>query len=241
MPLTERQKKILKALVQEYISHAQPVSSGFLQKKYRLDICPATVRNELQKLTEQNYVFQPHTSAGRIPTNKAYRFFVNEIFNESFSNKRYFDFNALLEKEEDIFKFVEQMAKILSSVSSSLTLAYLAEHDFLVKDGWKDIIQNPEFKEIYFLKKFIKTVEDIEKKIKDLFEKKLNDIQLNDIRVYIGREKSVLNSTEFSLIISKANFLDREKGILALLGPNRMRYNKNINLIYSLLKTLEKT
>jgi heat-inducible transcriptional repressor len=76
MQLTERQKEILTMLVREYIGSAEPVSSELLKERGSFDISPATIRNDLQELAEQGYIAQPHTSAGRVPTEKAYRFFV---------------------------------------------------------------------------------------------------------------------------------------------------------------------
>ncbi|MBA4320031.1 MAG: heat-inducible transcriptional repressor HrcA, partial [Flavobacterium sp.] len=83
--LTERQTEILNRLIQEYIYSAKPVSSQLLEKKHNFGICPAMLRIEMQKLTEQEFLFQPHTSAGRTPTDKGYRFFVDKLFETGFS------------------------------------------------------------------------------------------------------------------------------------------------------------
>lgn len=77
--LTERQKLILGLVVQEYVDSANPVGSSRLVKKYNLDLSSATVRNEMAALSESGYLRQPHTSAGRVPTEDAYRFFVGEL------------------------------------------------------------------------------------------------------------------------------------------------------------------
>src|SRR4030042_6643044 len=77
--LTERQEKILDIALREYVATAQPVSSQELLKKHDFGVSPATIRNEMQKLTDKGYLLQPHTSAGRIPTDKGYRFFVNKL------------------------------------------------------------------------------------------------------------------------------------------------------------------
>jgi len=79
MAITERQEKILNALVREYICRAEPVSSKLLKQKAGLDVSPATIRNEFQKLTKSGYIQQPHTSAGRIPTKKAYKYFAGKV------------------------------------------------------------------------------------------------------------------------------------------------------------------
>jgi len=77
--LTRRQQQVLSAVVQEYIQTAAPVGSKTIQKKYGLPVSSATIRNEMGRLTEQGYLSQPHTSAGRIPEEKAYRSYINQL------------------------------------------------------------------------------------------------------------------------------------------------------------------
>ena len=75
--ISERQEEIIKLLVKEYIKSAEPISSKFLAEKYDFGICPSTLRIEFQYLIKEGFLEQPHTSAGRVPTDKAYRFFVD--------------------------------------------------------------------------------------------------------------------------------------------------------------------
>ncbi|HEX7976694.1 MAG TPA: heat-inducible transcriptional repressor HrcA [Anaerolineales bacterium] len=77
--LTERQKLILALVIRDYIETAQPVGSRRLVEYYKLDVSPATVRNEMVALTDMGYLRQPHTSAGRVPTEEGYRFFVRQL------------------------------------------------------------------------------------------------------------------------------------------------------------------
>jgi len=79
MELTERQEKLLDFLVKEYISTSEPVSSKALKKVTDLDVCGATIRNDLQVLAKQGFIEQPHTSAGRVPTKKAYRYIADKL------------------------------------------------------------------------------------------------------------------------------------------------------------------
>ncbi len=81
--LTERQKSILMLVIRDYIETAQPVSSNALVKRYNLDLSSATVRNELAALDELGYLRQPHTSAGRVPTDDGYRFFVSQLMHQA--------------------------------------------------------------------------------------------------------------------------------------------------------------
>ena len=77
--LSERQEKLLDYLIREYISRAEPVGSLSLKKVSDLDVSAATIRNDLQVLTEKGYIAQPHTSAGRIPTKKAYKYIADKL------------------------------------------------------------------------------------------------------------------------------------------------------------------
>src|SRR5512143_2534641 len=81
--LTERQRFLLALVVHEYARTAAPVGSRFLVDQYHLEMSPATVRNELAALTEQGYLRQPHTSAGRVPTEEGYRYFVGRLLQET--------------------------------------------------------------------------------------------------------------------------------------------------------------
>ena len=77
--LTERQEKLLNFLVKEYVDTAEPVGSLALKKISDLDVSAATIRNDLQELTKQGFIEQPHTSAGRIPTKKAYKYIADKL------------------------------------------------------------------------------------------------------------------------------------------------------------------
>ena len=77
--LSDRRQRILYALIEEYVAHALPVGSQTIAKHYKLGVSSATIRNELSYLEDQGYITQPHTSAGRIPTDAGYREFVDEV------------------------------------------------------------------------------------------------------------------------------------------------------------------
>jgi heat-inducible transcriptional repressor len=136
--ITQRQEKLLDFLIKEYITTAEPVSSKALKKITDLDVCGATIRNDLQELTESGYITQPHTSAGRIPTQKAYRYFVDKI-------------NSVKEKEDDFSDFIvrqirtahqqieqemrlaEELMKSLSEVSMTLNYTRIQKSDNLLE------------------------------------------------------------------------------------------------------------
>ena len=79
MDLNDRKRKILQAIIDEYIGTAEPVGSRSISKKENLGLSSATIRNEMADLEEMGYLIQPHTSAGRIPSDEGYRFYVNSL------------------------------------------------------------------------------------------------------------------------------------------------------------------
>lgn len=234
MVITERQKLILDTIVGEYIDSAQPVSSQLLERKYDFDVCPATIRNEMHKLTNSGFLYQPHTSSGRVPTDKGYRFFVDNLLEKGISEfKGVFKLEEMFQEErEDIFRFVTQISKFLATTSSSLAAIHLFEKDFFWKEGWEEILKEPEFEEKDFVFAFTKFLENFEKNIRDF---KVN----SEIKIYIGGENPFLKTKNFSIISTKCSFPDREEGIISLLGPKRMTYGKNISLISSIVRALE--
>jgi len=128
--LSERQEKILNLLVKEYIDIAEPISSGLLQKRADLDISPATIRNELQELTELGYVMQPHTSAGRVPTEKGYKFFVEIIFEEApppnFISREIEEARQKIEQE---LALAQELTKSLQEISTTLSYTKIQNKD----------------------------------------------------------------------------------------------------------------
>lgn len=235
MGITERQAEILNTIIKEYIDLAQPISSQLLEKKYNFRICPATIRNEMQKLTDKDFLYQPHTSAGRIPTDKGYRFFVDNLFEkEIFKFEDIFKIEETLkEEEEDILKFATHLTKFLAEESSGFAILNFLERNFLLKEGWEEILKEPEFVEKDLISDFAKFLESFEENIKNL---KIN----SGIKIYIGKENPLSKGKNFSIISSKCCLPDEEEAILALLGPKRMNYDRNISLINTLTKLLEK-
>lgn len=117
--LDKRKKEILQAIIDEYINTAEPVSSATLVNKYGLDYSSATVRNELAELEDNGYLDKPHTSSGRVPSEKGYRFYVDELINDediSVEEIKYIQ-NKLSTKVNEI----EELTKIATTTLSEIT------------------------------------------------------------------------------------------------------------------------
>jgi len=233
--ITQRQEKILNTVVREYIDSAQPVSSKLLAKRYDFGISSPMIRIEMQKLTDEGYLLQPHTSAGRVPTDKGYRFFVNKLLEKGISKfGNIFKIEEKLKEErEDTLKLIHHLSEFLSDASSNLAAIHLLEKDFFFKEGWEEILNEPESEEEDFVSDFATFLENFEENVEEL---KIN----SGIKIYIGRENPFPGAKEFSIISSRCLLPDDEEAILSILGPKRMDYDRNISLMNSLKKILEK-
>ncbi len=224
------------SLINEYILRAEPVSSHLLQENYDFGIGGAMIRREMQKLTEAKYLYQPHTSAGRVPTDKGYRFFVNEIL-ESETDEINSQMQILFDFDDgklNTLRFIQSLIRNLSLASSNFVLGYLAGEKMLWKEGWEELLQEPEFKEGEHIPEFIRLVENLEKSLDNL------NLPWGNIEIYIGRENPFASAREFATMIVKCHFLaEGKQGFLAILGPKRMSYKKNIDLLNYALKLLE--
>ena len=125
--LSERKQRILKAVVDEYIVSASPISSGEIQSKHFSEISSATIRNELSALEEMGYLIQPHVSAGRVPSKKAYSLYVEKFVEKSpltVDEVAFIEqsFNARFNKVEDI---VRQTAKVISNMTNYTSVIIL--------------------------------------------------------------------------------------------------------------------
>ena len=225
--VTERQRSILETLVSEHIERAQPISSQLLEQFF--NVSPATIRNELHELTEAGFLYQPHTSAGRVPTDKGYRFFLDALILKKNSAKKK-TLQIEKNKEEDEIDFLSSLLKEVSVISSNLAGLYLQERDLFWKEGWEKVLREPEFNENSLRQNFLEFLEDMERGLQDFSSDET-------LHIYIGKENPFSNVKDFTAIVSELN-LASGKGFIALLGPKRMSYEKNLELINEITRVL---
>ena len=121
MELDERKKIILIAVIKNYLETGEPVGSRTISKYTDLNLSSATIRNEMADLEELGYIIQPHTSAGRIPSDKGYRFYVDELMNDKVKEVEEMK-EVLLEKEEKMENLLKQVAKKLAVNTNYATM-----------------------------------------------------------------------------------------------------------------------
>lgn len=233
--MKKRQEKVLMAIVKEYVKKAEPISSQYLYEKYKLDASPATIRLDMAELTENGFLYQPHTSAGRIPTEKAYHYYINKISQPKLSQKTEKELREIFlkrKKRED--DFFEELGEFLARVSHNLALFCLENTIFW--QGLSILFSQPEFYQREEILDFAKTFEEVYEKLKfkSLINNYFQDLEDN-IGVFWGDENDALVPAEdLSLILGKIH-----QGFIGLLGPKRMNYEKNIALLKRTIDLLE--
>ncbi len=223
----ERTYKILEAAIQEFINEGEPVSSKKIAKKYKFGVKDATIRSELNILTESGFLNQPHTSGGRVPTDKGYQFLANKIMSDFV---------------DSIDNFHEHFNKMLSIIENDRWINFVdkvSEDTKLLSAGYKN-----NKKEIYktgldelFEKLEINTHDDfcqIAKDFEGLDERleKLPKIiaRSSSPKIFIGKNSPLTQSEHLSVIIDSYD-VGGDRFYLALIGPKRMDYEKNIKYL----------
>jgi transcriptional regulator of heat shock response len=147
--LTDRQTQILKTIVEEYTQTAEPVGSETLDKKYNLGVSPATIRNEMAYLSEQGYLKQPHTSAGRIPTPKSIKLYINELMREKQLSvtEEVSAKETIWEKRHQLGDLLRQATQELAQRTKSIGVA-VTDDARVYHAGYSHILDLPEFYDI---------------------------------------------------------------------------------------------
>jgi heat-inducible transcriptional repressor len=191
----------------------------------------------MQKLADKGFLLQPHTSAGRIPTDKGYRFFVNNLLNKEkpasvHEELRRGKVDLAVKETDDRMKFIHDLTRQIAEETKALALNYLQGEDILWKEGWEEVLREPEFGERDNIIDFTKLLENFESHITDLNKEQ-------GLNVYIGKENPYLRAGNFTVISSHYHLPGGVKGTISIIGPKRMEYDKNISLINSLMKLLD--
>lgn len=235
MNITPRQTQILVAIIEQYAEVASPVGSVTLAKLF--GVSSATIRAEMAKLEEFGFITQPHTSAGRIPTDKGYRFYVNRLSEQQESER--FLLNA--DNSRDNFtrstqaislRIQSQKARADQAIRSAVdSLVELTENlglatigDQLYINGIYNLFSQPEFESGEAVQSVAQLLDNL--------EPWLREVSPNEpLNVYIGSENPIGKSSGASLIISKFQSPFSENSYIGVLGPTRQSYGKVIRLV----------
>lgn len=253
--LSDRQKKILWIVVRDYIDSAQPLGSEVILEHYKdLDCSSATIRKELGLLEEQGFLSHPHTSAGRIPTDKGYRFYVDNLMRAYTLTMREKTLVDQLAKSlnNDVNQMMEETVRTLHSISNYAT-AFRSNNNFLEEmigqvqknisaarreslylTGLSKLFYEPEFENIENIRRITGLLEE-----KDKFSKILDEYSdPGKVNITIGHEMKEDELQDYSLVTRDVFFKGESLGKIGIIGPTRMQYGrvtKAINTIADLL------
>jgi heat-inducible transcriptional repressor len=230
--LTSRQIKILKSLIDEFIETARPVGSETLEKKYNFGVCPATLRNEMAKLTQMGYLTKEHSSAGRIPTSMSLKFYVRELMTprrlsvseevgvkEKILNFRS-DFNTLLKEA------TKELSRRTQKMSLAVTIQGAVYHH-----GLSNLLDEPEFLDIDVTKTVLSLLDEVSfwlRLVENLSAS--HPSGKDDIHLLLGQDLG----NEF---LQPCGFIYQDyesgpyKGIIGIVGPARLHYSEIVPLI----------
>ncbi len=234
--LNERQGKILKAIVQEYTETANPVSSGYLRKKNKLDYSTATIRSEMANLEENGFLIKVYVSSGRVPSDMGYRYFIDNLMGErdlSRSYQKKLELELLKQKAKNA-RFERTTTKLLSSMSQCLVLSGAIEKEEYFDFGMHNLIDDPEFSNMDDLSRLTSALDLIDENV----DKILSQVKEGETKIFVGKENPLKEIQNCSMIVAPYKLKEGKSGLIAIIGPKRMRYEKNKSLIDFVKKVL---
>jgi len=233
--MTERQAEILIAIIEQYAEIAVPVGSVTLAKLF--NVSSATIRSEMAKLEQMEMIAQPHTSAGRIPTDKGYRFYVNKLTETQYSPEipRLERGARALETRVNSNRNHSDQA-IRSAVDSLVELTHnlgIATIDGrLYMSGIGNLFSQPEFMNGGSAPLAVaRLLDNLEPWLREAAPQET-------LSVYIGEENPIGKSSGVSLIISRFSSPYSDNSYIGVLGPTRLSYARTIRLVSQAAETL---
>ncbi len=244
MNITPRQTQILVAIIEQYAEVASPVGSVTLAKLF--NVSSATIRSEMAKLEDLGLITQPHTSAGRIPTDKGYRFYVNRLTAQSEGEDEQILLNANNSKDslrgfraissrvsaqnDRADHAIRSAVDSLVELTGNLGLATIGDQLYI--NGIYNLFSQPEFESGEAVQSVAQLLDNLEPWLREATPNE-------PLNVYIGSENPIGKSSGASLIISKFESPFSENSYIGVLGPTRQNYGKVVRLVQKTGEFLE--
>ncbi len=227
--MTDRQSEILAEIIKLYADSAEPVSSRELARVF--GVSSATIRAEMAALEDAGYITQPHVSAGRIPTDAGYRYFVNNLANKPMIANRSIQ---TISKRVDSLKdrtdgAIKMAAETLSDLTGNMAFATLS--DAVYFHGMSQLFSQPEFLDIAQVGQAAKFL--------DAMQEWLGSANLDSMQVYIGAENPIARSSGLTMIVNRFRSPYSDNSYIGIVGPTRQSYEKVLSLVDGTSKALE--
>jgi len=234
--MTDRQCQILAAIVEQYAEVASPVGSSLLAKAF--GVSSATIRAEMAEMERLGYITQPHTSAGRVPTDKGYRLYVNSISSEKVDERAISRGEGRAERALTTRvsdggapeRTIRNAVDTLVDLTHNLGIATIG--DQLYMSGLSNLFGQPEFIHTAQVQEVARLLDNLEPWLHEAAPNK-------PLSVYIGRENPIGGSAGCSLIISRFRSPYSDQSYIGVLGPTRQSYRDVMSLVQRAGQTLE--
>ena len=222
--MTERQTQILIAIVEQYAEVASPVGSSLLAKLFH--VSSATIRADMAELERLGYIAQPHTSAGRVPTDKGYRFYVNNLGSNGHesASERHAE-RALTARVQDgglPERTIRNAVETLVQLTHNLGLATIGNQ--LYMSGLSNLFGQPEFTQGAQVRQVARLLDNLEPWLREAAPNE-------PLSVFIGQENPVGRSAGCTLIISRFRSPYSDRSYIGILGPTRQSYKDVMQLV----------
>ncbi len=228
--MNERQEQLLKIIVDSYIERAEPVGSAFVVDNFDLGVSPATVRNDMAALEENGYICQPHVSAGRIPTEAGYRAYLSRFLHVKSQPTARRKLERACGEESTSEDALKDLARELVALSGeTVVLSFGSRRVYYV--GLSNLFQKPEFQDLALLQALSANVDQFEDALMELAA-----FLSDEPRVFIGRENPF--GDQMSSVVIRYR-VPQASGVLGLVGPMRMNYGRNMQLLQTTQEVLE--
>jgi heat-inducible transcriptional repressor len=230
--MTDRQARILQAIVEQYAEVASPVGSSLLAKVF--DVSSATIRAEMAELERLGYINQPHTSAGRVPTDKGYRFYVNQLTDDSLTRLAKTRVERALTARVTggglPDRTIRNAVDTLVELTHNLGLATIGDQVYM--SGLSNLFGQPEFMHPGQVQEVARLLDNIQPWLHEAAPNK-------PLSVYIGRENPIGRGAGCSLIISRFRSPFSDRSYIGVLGPTRQSYRDVMGLVGHAGQSLE--
>lgn len=241
MEISNRQEKILAQIIEEYAETASPVGSVTMAKLF--GVSPATIRAEMARLEAAGLIAQPHTSAGRVPTDAGYRYYVNHLTesdekSESWQTDHMVESRGMHALEKRVNSQSRADAAIRGAVDSlvdltgNLGLATVGGQLYL--SGISRLFMQPEFMDTNRVQAVAKLLDNLEPWLREAAPG-------DALNIFIGHENPIGKNSEVSLIISKFVSPFSDRSYIGVLGPTRQNYMRVMSLVKYAGQMLEQT
>ena len=238
--MTPRQRKLLQAIINEFIESAEAVGSVNLVNKYHLNVSSATIRNEMAELVKQGYLAKLHSSAGRIPTTMGYKAFVEELVESLKSDDTGLNTVSSTLIREELFRNRFDFDELLYSALAALVeqtgnVAMAVVNGRVYHSGLARIPTMPEFRQVQGLCNLINIIED---RI-TLREILTNNYEGHKVRILFGADTGQPMLQGMALIYCRVSLFNNVQGYLGVIGSERINYSMIVPIVDYIARTTE--